>query len=55
MRNKEVVIRKMEKVTTLVQRIGFHINKGEKDISYKAVGIALAELADVIVLVEKEQ
>jgi hypothetical protein len=55
MRNKELFEKKIERLTSELKNIGFHIRRDEKEQAYDLVGVVLERLADIETLLRTEK
>jgi len=54
MRNKEVVLIKLERLEAEVKIIGYNIHKGDRDAAYEKVSQVLEAISDIRTLLNTE-
>lgn len=54
MRNKELFERKLERLSSLIKNIGFHIHRDERDEAYKLVARTVDFVEDMQTLLNTE-
>lgn len=54
MRNKEVVLTKLERLEAEVKIIGYNIHKGDRDTAYEKVSEVLEAIGDIRTLLNTE-
>jgi len=54
MRNKEVILIKLERLEAEVKNVGYYIHKGDRETSYEKVGEVLESIGDIRTLLNTE-
>lgn len=54
MRNKELFVRKLERLASEIKNVGFHIRRNENDIAYDMIAVLLERVQDLETLLNTE-
>lgn len=54
MRNKELFGKKLERLSSEIKNVGFHIRRNETDIAYEMIAVLLERVQDLETLLNTE-
>lgn len=54
MRNKLLVEKKIERIESLIKRVGFHVHREERSLAYPAIDAIIERIAEIKTLLSTE-
>lgn len=54
MRNKLLVEKKIERIESLIKRVGFHVHREERNLAYPAIDAIIERIAEIKTLLSTE-
>lgn len=54
MRNKELFVKKLDRLASEIKNVGFHIRRAENDTAYEMIAVLLERIQDLETLLNTE-